>query len=479
MKSSIDFLYNGFPIHIDFEKEGLSPTTTLLNWARNHGHKEVKEGCAEGDCGACTVVIAKVGSDGKLHYKAVNSCILFLPVLDGKLVISSAGLVPETHNLNELHPVQKAIVEDHATQCGFCTPGFVMSIFALYHTKDHYTDDKINNALAGNLCRCTGYDSIRKATKAALKENIPDFYSENEALILKALKDIKTNTLNIRVGEQKYIRPKLIDEAIVLRGENPDAEIINGSTDVALKQSKHFQKLPVLLDLSGVEQLKFIEQKGNEFHIGAGLDLESIRFKAETVFPALYDILTVFASRQIRNVATMGGSLGSASPIGDLLPLIMAMNGSLVLEGKTGQRTIKAIDYVVDYRKTVLQADEIIHSIILPLPTEGEIVKMYKISKRTDMDISTLSTAFRLKLSDCKIDFISMVYGGMAAMTIHATEAEQFLKGKEWNEENISEAAAILEKTFTPLSDARSGDEFRNIAAGNILKKFYEESKLN
>ncbi len=479
MKSYINFLYNGEPVHIDFEKEGLSPTTTLLNWSRNNGYKEVKEGCAEGDCGACTVVIAEAATDGKLKYNAVNSCILFLPALDGKMVITAAGLVPETHNINDLHPVQKAIVEDHATQCGFCTPGFVMSIFALYHTPDQYDDPKINNALAGNLCRCTGYDSIRKATKAALKENKEDYYHQNEAILLKALQEIETDSLKIQVGDQLYLRPTLIDEAILMHGEHPEAEIINGSSDVALKQTKHFQRLPALLDLSALRQIKFFEKKDNELHIGSGMDLETIRGNVESVFPALYDILSVFASRQIRNVATMGGSLGSASPIGDLLPLIMAMDGSIVFTGKSGKRTVKANEYLTGYRETVLNSDELIYSIILPLPQANETVKMYKVSKRTDMDISTLSAAFRLKLSAGKVDYIHMVYGGMAAMTLHAEKAEEFLNGKEWNEHNVNETARILESTFTPLSDARSGAKFRNIVTANLLKKFYEDSKEN
>lgn len=479
MNSKIRFLFNGVPVEIDFEKEGLTPTTTLLKWSRNNGHKEIKEGCAEGDCGACTVVIAEAGADGKLHYKAVNSCILFLPALNGKMVITAAGLVPETHDINKLHPVQKAIVEAHATQCGFCTPGFVMSIFALYHAPDRYDDENINNALAGNLCRCTGYDSIRKATKAALNKNETDYYFENESKLVAKLNKIQTNSLDIQVGNQRYILPRSMDELLKLRSRHPDAVLINGSTDIALKQTKHFETLPFIIDLSAVNELKFFEHNQSRLTIGAGLNLESLRSQTKELFPALYNILSVFASRQIRNVATMGGSLGSASPIGDLLPLIMAMDGSIVLAGKSGKRTVKANAYLTGYRKTVLKPDELIYSIILPLPQVNESVKMYKISKRTDTDISTLSAAFRLKLSAGKVDYIHMVYGGMAAMTLHAKKAEEFLHGKEWNEHNVNEAAKILESTFNPLSDARSGAEFRNIATANLLKKFFEETKEN
>ena len=478
-KEHIDFLFNGKHVHIDFSKSSFSPTTTLLNWSREFaGHKELKEGCAEGDCGACTVVIVEVDSNGrKLIYRAVNSCILFLPSLDGKLVITSKGLVPSTSYFDELHPVQQAIVEQHASQCGFCTPGFIMSIFALYHSNEKHNDENINNALSGNLCRCTGYDSIRKAAKSALQNQKDDYYSKHEKALIQNLKELADQDLILSVKSKEYIRPRNLKDLLAFRSKFTKAIIINGSSDIALKQSKHFEKLALIIDISGINELKGFEKTDTDITIGAGLSLENIKQSVKGVFPALYDALTVFASRQIRNVATIGGTLGSASPIGDLAPLIIAMNSRIFLSSEKAEREIPANKFITAYRQSVLQKDEIINRVCIPLPLENEIVKFYKISKRENMDISTLSVAISLKLSDNKvIDKISLVFGGMAATTMHAVKTENFLKKKSWNKYTINQAMLILKEEFTPLSDARSAAEFRNIAAANILMKFYDES---
>lgn len=481
-KQHISFLLNGEPIRIDFAATGIKPSTTVLNWLRKDmHHTEVKEGCAEGDCGACTVVVASPDTSGKaLEYKAVNACLLFLPAIDGKLLITSRGLSPETTYSEELHPVQKAIVDEHATQCGFCTPGFVMSLFAQYHNPAPADDAEINNALAGNLCRCTGYDSIRKAAKAVMQKRMPDVFDQEEKMLIEKLNKIKPDTrLEVQCLNQLYIRPISLDQALNARRKYPEAIFVNGSTDIALQQSKHFRHIPAILDISGVPELKIFERDGIELKIGAGLSLESIRTAVKNIFPAFYDILSVFASRQIRQVATLGGNIGSASPIGDTTPLLMACNADLKLVSERGSRIVPLREFVVSYRKTVLEADELIAEIYLSLPADTEIVKMYKVSKRHDMDISTVSAAFRLNLDNTVVSDISMYYGGMAAMTMPAASAETFLKGKEWNQSNVSAAMEILKTTFTPLSDARSGAEFRNMAAANLLLQFYNDTKIS
>ncbi|MPM08221.1 hypothetical protein SDC9_54533 [bioreactor metagenome] len=480
-KQHISFLLNGEPVSIHFERDGVKPSTTVLNWLRNDAHHtEVKEGCAEGDCGACTVVIASPDLTGKkLEYKAVNSCLLFLPAIDGKLLITSRGLSPETTLSEELHPVQKAIVDEHATQCGFCTPGFVMSLFAQYHNSVPNDDAEINNALTGNLCRCTGYDSIRKAAKEVLNNKKPDLYDHEEAEFIGRIRGTSLyEMLDVNCLDQHYMRPLTLTDALEAHKNHPDAVVVNGSTDVALQQSKHFRHIPAILDISGVSELRTYQQNSNALHIGAGLSLEDLRLNVKNSFPALFEILSVFASRQIRQVATVGGNIGSASPIGDTTPLLMACNADVRVVSGTASRIIPVRNFITSYRKTALEAGELIAEIILPLPGKNEIIKTYKVSKRLDMDISTVSAAFRMTLDNNIVAEISMFYGGMAATTMAATEAEEFLKGKEWNENNILAAMKIIESTFTPLSDARSGAEFRNLAAAGLLQQFYNDIKM-
>lgn len=481
-KTSISFLLNGKPVTIDFKSAGLGPSTTVLNWLRKDmHHTEVKEGCAEGDCGACTVVLAEPDDSGKkLQYKAVNSCLLFLPVLDGKMLITSRGLSPETTDINKLHPVQKAIATDHATQCGFCTPGFVMSLFAMYHGNTKADEKEINSALAGNLCRCTGYDSIRKAAAVALSQKKADDYSRNQKDILRQLISLSPakEYFDISVCSQHYMRPADLKQALYLRKRFPDAAVVNGSTDIALVQSKHFRHIPEILDISGVKEIGFFYSDGKSIRIGAGLPLEQIRLRAEEVLEPLHNILSVFASRQIRNVATLGGNVGSASPIGDTTPLLMALDASITLKSSQSQSTIPVRQFITGYRKTTLEKDELITEIRIPLPPKGEKIKMYKVSKRHDMDISTVSAAFRLKLDKGrKVTYFTAYFGGMAAWTKEAEKTSSFLRGKTWNEENISKAMTILEKEFTPISDARSGADFRRSSSAGLLMLFFNDTK--
>ncbi|HBS85577.1 MAG: xanthine dehydrogenase small subunit [Bacteroidetes bacterium GWF2_38_335] len=482
MKTHISFIYNGKDVAIDFRKTPFKPSTTVLNWIRLYeGQKDVKEGCAEGDCGACTVVVAETSGDGKsLRYKAVNSCLLFLPALDGKMLITAAGISPLNHDAEKLHPVQKAIVDSHATQCGFCTPGFVMSLFALYHKIGKHSVDEINNALAGNLCRCTGYDSIRKATLEAMKGKRADHYSSNEKILAAQLKKIQPedNLLAENHG-QLYIRPVSLKELFALRKKYPFSIIVNGSTDVALKQSKHFETLPAVLDISGITDIKYLKTNKTGLEFGSGVCLEDLRLAAEKTFPQMHSLLSVFASRQIRNMATVGGNLGSSSPIGDTLPLLIACDAEIIALSPKGKRTIPSADFITGYRKNALKKDEIIFGVNLPVPAKNELVEFYKVSKRHDMDISTVSGAFRLILKkDGTVDLINLVFGGMADRTKKAEKTMAFLTGKKWNEENVKKAMKILEKEFTPLSDARSGAEFRNSAAANLLMKFHVRTCL-
>ena len=476
-QNNIQFILDEKIISIDFNKQGLSPTLTVLNYLRSlPTHKGVKEGCAEGDCEACTVIIAELKKDKSLTYKAINSCLVFLPMLHGKQLITVENLAEKERQGIKLHPVQKAIVDLNGSQCGYCTPGIVMTMFALYKNYQNPEREIIEDALTGNLCRCTGYQPIIKAAQKACQNGNTDQFSKREKKTISLLNMIDKKPVSIITSNQKYFQPIELQAIFKLLEEHPNTAIINGSTDIALKQTKKFEVLEEIIDLSKIEELKIFKETGSEFIIGSGLPLESIRDNVSDQLPAFTNMLNDFASKQIRNVATLGGNIGTASPIGDSIPLLVAYNAKLKLINRSGERQISIEEFIKGYRKTDLQKGEIIHSVIIPKPT-NQIIRFYKVSKRKDLDISTLSAGFRLELSDNKVTDVCLAFGGMAEIAKRATSTEKFLLNKEWSFENIKKAAKILKEEFKPISDARSGSEFRKIAAKNLLIKFYEETK--
>lgn len=467
---------------IDFAlRPELRPSTTVLQYLRSlRGHKGVKEGCAEGDCGACTIVLAEPNNQGGLRYYAVNSCILFLPMIHGKQVITVENLARVENGEQVLHPVQQQLVELHGSQCGYCTPGIVMSLFALY--KNHKNPDRntVEEALAGNLCRCTGYRPIIEAGLKACSDGGIDHFSTGEknmaAMLLRILRE--TPSVSLHSAGQQYFRPATAEEALRLRAEHPQCIVINGSTDVALRQTKQHEVLPALLDLSGVQDWQAMHETTEDLRVGSGCRLEILRSFAEQRLPVLHQMLDVFASLQIRNVATAGGNIGSASPIGDLLPVFMALNTSVVLTSAKQERRLPLKEFILGYRKTALQADEIITALMIPKPSPKALLWTHKISKRKDLDISTLSACFRLQLDDDgRVEDIALVYGGMAECTRNASIAEQYLRGKSWSAAFVHEAANLLADDFKPISDARAGKEFRTLAARNLLIKFFNETQ--
>jgi xanthine dehydrogenase small subunit len=476
MQNNIQFVLDGKIVSLDFQRSEIQPTTTVLNYLRDlPTHKGVKESCAEGDCGACTVVLGEVASDGKIHYKNVDSCLVFLPMLHGKQLVTVENLKSES---GELHPVQTAMVETAGSQCGFCTPGFIMSLFSLYKNKNNPTRNEIDDSLTGNLCRCTGYKPIIEAAAKSCVNDTKDNFTNDEPQTAKLLKSISNESIHIQTTKQNYFQPTSLNEAIELKNKFPEAIVISGATDVALRVTKKHELLKEIIDLSRVEELKTFSESKNEMKIGSGISLEEVKQKTENDFPALFEMLSVFGSQQIRNLATLGGNLGTASPIGDTLPVLLAYNAIIELQSVNGKREVALDDYFIAYRKTARKENELITSITIPKLTNGITVKSYKISKRKDLDISTVSGGFRLELNEKnEVKEIKLCFGGMAEKTKRATATENFLLGKNWNRETIEQAMKILEKEFTPISDARSGAEFRTIASRNLLLKFYTETK--
>lgn len=481
--SIIKFVLDDAIHEVDFLNTGFKPTTTVLNYLRSlPNHKGVKEGCAEGDCGACTIVVASLNNRGALEYKSVASCLVFLPMVHGKQLITVENLAQKKDSEKILHPVQAALINNDGSQCGYCTPGIAMSLFALY--KNHEAPDKatITSGLTGNLCRCTGYRPIIDAAFEMFKTGNHDHFTENETNIISLLNQINSDktSLEIIAQEQHYLKPFTLIEAINFRAQHPDALIIGGSTDIALLQTKKRIQLSKLLDLSAVDQLDFIVEDHSKLAIGPGTSLEELHRYSKQRIPYLHKMLEVFGSLQIRNMATLGGNIATASPISDMLPVFLVLESEIRLMKKEGMRDIRLNDFIVDYRKTAIENDEIIVMISFKKPKKTEIIKSYKISKRKDLDISSVSACFRLMIKkDASIEKAVIAYGGVAATPKRATCTEQFLSGKKWTREHAEKASQILLEEFQPISDARSTADARRLMTANLMMKFWNETKTD
>ena len=474
--NKLHFVLNNKIREIDFAFSDYSPTTTVLKYLRSlQGFKGVKEGCAEGDCGACTVVIAEI--EGKnLKYKAVDSCLVFLPMLQGKQLITIENL---QHQNGDLHPVQESMIKSYGSQCGYCTPGIIMTLFAAYKNNHSTEIEEIKKTLSGNLCRCTGYKPIIEAAQNVFSYIKDDHFSFDENKTIKLLNTIKCEKgLEFFTEKQRYIKPIDLSEAIFYRQLYPESIMINGNTDIALKVTKRNELLPEIIDLSDLKELNFIKKTKNSISIGSGTSIEDIRIAVKDDLPALSNMLSYFGSKQIRNLATLGGNIGSASPIGDTLPVLIAHEATIILKNGGDTRKIDIEKFITSYRKTDIHQDEIIYGIEIPIPAENHFIRSYKVSKRREMDISTVSACFNLEKenADNTVYSVILTYGGMAATPKRALQTEAFLKNKKWIQENIEEAVNILKYEFNPISDARSGEKFRSIVAGNLLQLFFNET---
>ncbi|HUT51658.1 MAG TPA: xanthine dehydrogenase small subunit [Alphaproteobacteria bacterium] len=463
----------------------IDPNMTVLDWLREHERKTgTKEGCAEGDCGACTVVLGELANDGPmrgtLRYRAVNACILFMPVLDGKeLVVVEDLRGPD----GALHPVQQALVDTHGSQCGFCTPGFVMSLFALYHSDPAPGRAAINDAIAGNLCRCTGYRPIIDAGLVMHGYGRTDRFDKRAKATVKLLKSIaRDETLELeapaRSNGRRYFAPVSEDALADLVVAHPTACLLAGGTDVGLWVTKQHRDLDTLIYLGGVRDMTYVRESETEIEIGAAASYSDAFEAVGGAYPDLAELFRRLGSMQIRNAGTVGGNIANASPIGDSAPGLIALGASLVLRRGGRVRELPLDEFFVDYRKTALQQGEYLSAIRVPRPRSGRHFHTYKVSKRFDQDISAVCGAYCVSIEGGRVREARIAYGGMAATSKRAVACEAALEGGEWSAGTVAQAMRALEKDFTPMSDMRASADYRMMVAKNLLQRMYLETAV-
>jgi len=443
---------------------------TVLNYIRTKLKKTgTKEGCAEGGCGACTVVIGELEKNN-IKYKAVNSCIAFLPSLEGKQLI----LVEDLINKGELHPVQKAMVNYHGSQCGFCTPGFVMSLFAMYKNYSSYKEEIIKDSIQGNLCRCTGYRPIVDAAKSLNKNIKKDFFNRDEKITLNLLKKINKRSISINCNNKKYFAPISVNELKKILRAEPNSKLISGGTDVSLIVTKERKDLNSLVYLNSIDELNYIKEDNKYIEVGASTPLIKFELIIKKYFPDFSQILKRYGSVQIRNVCTIAGNIATASPIGDTLPLLLALDTQIIVKSKNKTQIIPLNGFFVNYRKTKLKKGQFIHSIRIPI-LKKNIFKAYKISKRIDDDISSVCASFNIEVSKNKIKKIKIAFGGMSNIPKRAFNCEKVFLNSYLSDRTINKAKKLLEKDFKPITDARATEKYRMEVARNLLEKCFLE----
>ncbi|MFL4468655.1 xanthine dehydrogenase small subunit [Tateyamaria armeniaca] len=443
------FLLNGRRVTAD-----TTPTTTLLDWLREDQHLTgTKEGCNEGDCGACSVIVTDESGAN-----ALNACILFIPQLEGKAVRTVEGIAtPE----GALHPVQKAMIKHHGSQCGFCTPGFVttMACAHLNGAQDHDTQ------LAGNLCRCTGYAPIIRAAQEAAEAPVPDHMHDAPLLLTE-------NTAGEATGAEPPTTPEALADWL---DQHPGGTLIAGATDVGLWVTKGLRDLGPVAFLNRIPALAGVTVTDDQIHIGAMTTLSALHSAVGPLYPAFGELIRRYGSVQVRNAATIGGNIANGSPIGDGSPALIALGATLHLRSVNGPRSLPLEDFFVDYGKQDRARNEFVEAITVP--RAGDHLRCYKLSKRFDQDISAVCGCFWIEVADDVVKSARLAFGGMAGTPKRAAQAEAALIGKPWSETTVATAMTALAQDFTPLSDMRASARYRMAAAQNMLLRAWLEDQ--
>ena len=507
---SFEFRLNGEPVRV----EGVSPNVTLLDFLRARGWRGTKEGCAEGDCGACSVALVERDAHGVPRHRAVNSCLALLPMVAGREVVTVEGVGGAAcHDTAALHPVQRAMVERHGSQCGYCTPGFIVSMFEAYGREDLRQRWQVSDALCGNLCRCTGYRPIADATAAAL--------CERGSAETRGVQDTMTKAdapaLDYAAGKFRFLQPGSLEELLTLRARHPDANLIAGATELGLEVNKKFSRFETLISVAAVPELGRVERTSEGWSIGAAASLTRIEesLRADDGDPsslpikaALLKMLWVFGARPIRNRATLGGNLANASPIGDMAPVLMALGASVRLRSVNGEREISLDEFFTGYRKTAVQADEVLCAVLVPVNFQGDsglkrsvlngtegistrryreaatrkegktrgrvLADAFKVSRRREMDISVVSAGFLVELdAGGYVRAARLAYGGVAATTARARRTETSLVGQRWTRETLDAVLPVLADEFKPINDVRGSAEYRRGLITGLFEKFF------
>lgn len=469
MRERIRFVYDGAIREVG----DIDPTTTVLEYLRTVERRTgTKEGCAEGDCGACTVVLGVPEGDS-VSYRPVNACILFFPALDGKQLITVENL---RRSDRELHPAQRAMVDCHGSQCGFCTPGFVMSLFALYHDGAAPERSKINDSLAGNLCRCTGYHSIAQAAWRMFDSAFGDQFAAAQPDTLALLEQIRpSEALHLSHRGKEYFAPHTSEELAELLVRHPDAHILAGGTDVGLWVTKELREPEKLVYVGQVGDLDYVRVEQNQIEIGAAASLQRVMTVMSDIYPDFGEVLRRFGSLQIRNSGTLVGNVANASPIGDSIPPLIALGALVTLRKGERRRELPLDQLFLGYRQISREPGEFIEKVIVP--RKQCRFAAYKISKRFDQDISTVLGSFCLELDRDRVKDVRVCYGGLSATPQRAHQCEEALRGSPWDEHTVGLGAKALDRDYSPITDFRGSAEYRRLVARNLLRKFYLETE--